>query len=66
MLAAVPAIAEARLARPFHLAFSHDEEVGCKGVPRLLAELDRLLPTRPMGCIVGEPTGMRSGGRPQG
>jgi acetylornithine deacetylase len=58
-LAAVPVMVQARLARPIHLAFSYDEEVGCKGVPRLLARLGELAPVRPFGCIVGEPTGMR-------
>ena len=43
------------LAQPLHLALSHDEEVGCKGVPSLIAELARRGP-RPALCIVGEPT----------
>jgi acetylornithine deacetylase len=58
-LAAVPAMQAAALRRPFHLAFSYDEEIGCKGVPGLLARLGELLPVMPMGCIVGEPTAMR-------
>ncbi len=58
-LAAVPAMKAAGLRKPFHLAFSYDEEIGCKGVPALLARLGDLLPAPPMGCIVGEPTGMR-------
>ena len=58
-LAAVPAMKAARLSRPFHLAFSFDEEIGCKGVPALLARLGELLPVQPLGCIVGEPTAMR-------
>jgi acetylornithine deacetylase len=54
-LAAVPAMKG--MARPIHLAFSHDEEVGCVGVRNLIAQLqDRAL--RPAGCFVGEPTGM--------
>jgi acetylornithine deacetylase len=57
-LAAVPRMRQARLARPFHLAFSYDEEVGCKGVPRLLERLPELLSVPPLGCLVGEPTGM--------
>jgi acetylornithine deacetylase len=58
VLAMVPAMLEKPLARPIHLALSYDEEVGCKGVRRLLAELDRLCPVRPAGVIVGEPTSM--------
>jgi acetylornithine deacetylase len=48
-----------RLARPLHLALTYDEEVGCKGVPRLLDHLSARLPLPPLGCVVGEPTGMR-------
>lgn len=48
-----------RLARPVHLAFSYDEEVGCTGVGRLIEDLARA-GVRPSGCIVGEPTGMKA------
>ncbi|MGH1571209.1 acetylornithine deacetylase [Methylobacterium sp. P31] len=46
------------LAVPLHLAFSHDEEIGCVGVRSLI---DRLAGrgVRPHLTIVGEPTGMR-------
>jgi acetylornithine deacetylase len=57
-LALVPEIAAARLARPIHLAFSYDEEVGCAGVPGLLADLaDARI--RPALAIIGEPTEMK-------
>ena len=58
-LSLVPSLAERRLERPVHLAFSYDEEVGCKGVPSLLDHMTERLPVLPLGCIVGEPTGMR-------
>ncbi|MBY5929527.1 acetylornithine deacetylase [Halomonas sp. DP8Y7-3] len=58
VLAAVPAMVKADLAMPFHLAFSHDEEVGCLGVRTLLADLAHQ-PIRPAACLVGEPTSMR-------
>ncbi|UYG06721.1 acetylornithine deacetylase [Halomonas sp. M4R1S46] len=58
VLAAVPALVEADLAVPVHLAFSHDEEVGCLGVRTLLADLAHQ-PVRPAACLVGEPTSMR-------
>ncbi|WP_213879373.1 acetylornithine deacetylase [Pseudomonas sp. dw_358] len=45
------------LRRPLILAFSHDEEIGCVGVRRLLPVLAEL-PTLPLLCIVGEPTEM--------
>ncbi|WNK21043.1 acetylornithine deacetylase [Halomonas piscis] len=58
VLAAVPALVEAKLAVPVHLAFSHDEEVGCLGVRTLLDDLAHQ-PVRPAACLVGEPTSMR-------
>lgn len=57
VLGRVPAMAAAPLQTPLHLAFSYDEEVGCQGVPKLLAELAHR-PVRPLGCFVGEPTEM--------
>ncbi|QNB06144.1 acetylornithine deacetylase [Herbaspirillum frisingense] len=57
-LAKVDAMLEADSSIPFHLAFSYDEEVGCLGVHRLLADLaQRKLSV--LGCIVGEPTNMQ-------
>lgn len=58
-LASVPALAKLRLARPIHLAFSYDEEVGCRGVPHLIARLPDLC-AKPLGVVVGEPSGMRA------
>src|SRR5260370_606633 len=40
-----------------HLAFSYDEEVGCVGVRGLISTLERSS-VKPIGCFVGEPTGM--------
>lgn len=47
----------AGLARPLHIALSYDEEVGCLGVRPLLARM-AARGLRPLGCFVGEPTGM--------
>jgi acetylornithine deacetylase len=58
VLALVPELLERRLKAPVHIALSYDEEVGCKGVPRLLDHLAQALPVMPFGCVVGEPTGM--------
>jgi acetylornithine deacetylase len=58
LLSLVPELTQAQLAEPVHLAFSFDEEVGCLGVPLLLADM-RERGIRPAGCIVGEPTSMR-------
>lgn len=46
------------LKTPLHLAFSHDEEVGCLGVRSLIDMLEGA-PVRPAMCIVGEPTAMQ-------
>ncbi|MDH4762906.1 acetylornithine deacetylase [Pseudomonas oryzihabitans] len=46
------------LKRPLQLALSHDEEIGCVGVRRLLDVLE-MAPVRPFLCIVGEPTNMQ-------
>jgi acetylornithine deacetylase len=54
-LAAVPGLVARDLARPVHLAFSYDEEVGCVGVVGLL-EMLQANDIRPAMCIVGEPT----------
>ncbi|HMK80404.1 MAG TPA: acetylornithine deacetylase [Xanthobacteraceae bacterium] len=63
-LAAAPHWGRALLQRPIHLALSYDEEVGCFGVPRLIADLAQLPP--PALAIVGEPTEMRIGARHRG
>ena len=57
-LALVPDAAAARLRTPIHLAFSFDEEVGCLGVPALIAALPEGL-ARPRLAIIGEPTQMQ-------
>ncbi|MGV1771541.1 acetylornithine deacetylase [Agrobacterium vitis] len=58
-LACVPKLAAMPLARPIHLAFSYDEEAGCRGVPHMLAQLPSLCES-PLGAIIGEPSGMRA------
>lgn len=57
VLASVPGLAERKLARPVHIAFSYDEEIGCVGVRHLITRLPDLCPPV-AGCIVGEPSGL--------
>jgi acetylornithine deacetylase len=57
-LSAAPAFAQAPLKRPVHFALSYDEEVGCLGAPRMIAEMAGKHP-RPSAVIVGEPTMMQ-------
>ncbi|WEX89687.1 acetylornithine deacetylase [Sinorhizobium garamanticum] len=58
-LAAVPRLVNKPLLRPLHLAFSYDEEAGCRGVPHMIARLPELCAT-PLGAIIGEPSGLRA------
>jgi len=58
VLATVPSFLSRPLSRPIHLAFSYDEEAGCRGVPHLIARLPDLCGP-PLGAIIGEPSGMR-------
>lgn len=57
VLAAVPAFVANATARPVHLCFSYDEEVGCAGAPDLVAAT-AALPVPPALCLVGEPTAL--------
>jgi acetylornithine deacetylase len=50
--------AQKSLTTPIHLAFSHDEEVGCVGVRSMIDGLAAGA-VRPRFAIVGEPTSMR-------
>jgi len=56
-LAHVPELLRRGLARPLHFALSYDEEVGCVGARRLIADIVAR-GIKPSGCIIGEPTGM--------
>lgn len=58
-LAALPQLAGKNLSRPIHLAFSYDEEAGCRGVPHLIAALPNLC-EKPLAAIIGEPSRMRA------
>jgi len=57
-LSFVPELVRRGLRKPVHFALSYDEEVGCIGVRRLIADIVAR-GVHPAGCIVGEPTGMR-------
>ena len=59
-LAAIPCWQSRELRRPIHLALSYDEEVGCLGVPSLIADMLEHCP-HPALAIIGEPTQMRIG-----
>ncbi len=48
----------ARAKRPVHVALTYDEELGCLGIPHLIAAMGKWN-VHPEGCIVGEPTSMR-------
>jgi acetylornithine deacetylase len=56
-LAAVDRIQVKQLARPIHLAFSYDEEVGCVGVGPMAEWLGQSA-LKPRFAVIGEPTRM--------
>ncbi|MGM4984487.1 acetylornithine deacetylase [Rhizobium sp. 11_C7_N12_5] len=56
-LSAASRLDAAALKRPLHIAFSHDEEIGCVGVRSLIDVLARERFKAAL-CIVGEPTSM--------
>lgn len=58
ILAQLPALRDGAVETPIHLAFSYDEEVGCRGAPDLVAEVAGL-EVKPALCIVGEPTSLQ-------
>jgi acetylornithine deacetylase len=65
VLALVPEMLAARLKRPLHIALSYDEEMGCLGAPRMIADIAANLP-QPAIVIVGEPTRLKLGNRHKG
>ena len=58
VLTMVPEFAAGRLTTPINLAFTYDEEIGCKGAPSLIEHIAGLA-MQPKACIVGEPTDMK-------
>ncbi|PJK31884.1 acetylornithine deacetylase [Pseudomonas sp. S10E 269] len=58
VLACVPALVQATLRMPVHIALSYDEEVGCLGV-RSLIERFHGQPVKPLLCVIGEPTELK-------
>ncbi len=54
-LAFAPEMAAADLKKPFYIAISYDEEIGCAGVLSMIDELVSL-ESKPSICWVGEPT----------
>lgn len=57
-LSLVPEMLAAGLKRPVIFALSYDEELGCLGAPRMIAEIADKVPA-PSAVIVGEPTSMK-------
>ena len=64
-LALVPEAVRRDLTVPLHLAFTHDEEIGCLGAPALIRSLPEGL-ARPAMAIIGEPTSMQVANRQKG
>ncbi|MEY3233101.1 MAG: hypothetical protein RL230_372 [Pseudomonadota bacterium] len=56
-LAFAPAMAQASLTAPIHIALSYDEEIGCLGAPSLVEVLNQHY-AKPEAVIIGEPSDM--------
>ena len=65
VLSLVPTMLASKLKRPIHIALSYDEELGCLGAPRMIADIRANLPL-PEIAIVGEPTRLKLGNRHKG
>ena len=57
-LAKVPLMQEKPLKTPLHFAISYDEETGCYGAPKMIAEFGKSI-MQPKIVIVGEPSDMK-------
>ncbi|MEM8988304.1 MAG: acetylornithine deacetylase [Pseudomonadota bacterium] len=57
-LSLLPEMRAADLKRPLIFALSYDEEIGCVGAPRMIAEIKNKVPA-PSAAIIGEPTMMK-------
>ena len=44
--------AKASAREPIHVALTYDEELGCLGIPHLIAAMQRW-DIKPRGCVVG-------------
>jgi acetylornithine deacetylase len=58
ILALIPQFKKMSLSHPIHFSFSYDEEIGCLGISRLIADMKQQ-GIYPLGCIVGEPSEMK-------
>jgi len=58
VLAMLPAATTRTLNKPIYLAFSHDEEIGCVGVRKMI-DVMASATRQPACCIIGEPTEMQ-------
>ncbi|WP_440683466.1 acetylornithine deacetylase [Cysteiniphilum halobium] len=56
ILTCLSKISETKLSRPLYILITYDEEVGCGGAKQLMADVKSFIPTKPLACIVGEPT----------
>ena len=59
VVAQAPRYARLSLRRPIYLAFSHDEEAGCLGIPALIDHIAENC-VKPDIAIIGEPTSLQA------
>ena len=58
-LSLIPEMMDAELTKPIYLAWSYDEEIGCRGAPDLLDDIRKTYKETPQYAIIGEPTMMK-------
>lgn len=58
-LAWLPQFKKVTLSKPIYLAFSYDEEIGCRATEELLKSIGNTYVERPAFAIIGEPTSMQ-------
>ena len=58
VMAMLPKFLNSDLKVPVHFSFSYDEEVGCKGVGRMIEKMCSDL-VQPKLVLIGEPTNMK-------
>lgn len=58
-LAVLPQMDPKTLKTPIYLAFSYDEEIGCRSAPELIEDIQRTYPEKAKFAIIGEPSLMQ-------
>ena len=58
VLSSLKKMKSVKLKKPFQIALSYDEEIGCLGAPKMISKIKKKFPTASL-AIIGEPTLMK-------